>query len=59
MMNLKPFAFILLSLFINSCGNNKNDEKNLFSIDTSALKQVYQLDERVNLVLKNENKESI
>lgn len=59
MMNLKPFAFILLSLFINSCGNNKNDEKNLFSIDTSALKQVYQLDERVNLVLKNENKETI
>lgn len=59
MMNLKPFAFILLSLFINSCGNNKNDEKNLFSIDTSALKQVYQLNERVNLVLKNENNETI
>ncbi|NHN26733.1 glutaminyl-peptide cyclotransferase [Flavobacterium jejuense] len=59
MMNLKPFAFILLSLFINSCGNKNNDEKKIFSIDTSALKQVYQLDESVNLIIKNEENKTI
>lgn len=59
MMNLKPFAFILLSLFINSCGDKNNDEKKIFSIDTSALKQVYQLDESVNLVIKNEENKAI
>ncbi|VXB54731.1 Glutamine cyclotransferase [Flavobacterium sp. 9AF] len=59
MMNLKPFAFILLSIFIHSCGNDKNIEKNLFSIDTSSLKQVYQLDEQVDLIIKNEKNETI
>ena len=59
MMNLKPFAFILLSLFINSCGDKNNDEKKLFSIDTSTLKQVYQLDESINLVIKNEQNKTI
>lgn len=58
-MNLKPFAFILLSLFINSCGGDKNNGKNLFSIDTSKLKQVYQLNESLDLVLKNQKDKKI
>ena len=58
-MNLKPFTFILLSFFINSCKDDKNNEENLFSIDTTALKQVYQLDESLNLAIINNKNESI
>ncbi len=58
-MNVKPFAIILLSIFINSCGDKKNDEKNLFSVDTSALKQVYQLNESLELAVKNEESKKI
>lgn len=58
-MNIKSFAIILLSIFINSCGDKKNDEKNLFSVDTSALKQVYQLNESLELAVKNEESKNI
>ena len=58
-MNLKPFTFILLSFFINSCNDDKNNEENSFSIDTTALKQVYQLDESLDLALINNKNESI
>lgn len=59
MRNLKLFAFILLSISIISCDDEKKDLKSFFSIDTSALKQVYELNEGVNLSIKNDKNKTI
>ncbi len=59
MKKYKLLAFTVLSTLIISCGDTKKDEKKLFSIDTSALKQVYLLNESLNLTLKNDKSKII
>lgn len=54
MIQFKLFAFTTLSLAVMSCEKDKNELKNNFSIDTSALKQVYTLNESINLQVKND-----
>jgi len=55
MLKVKLFVITLLSLLINSCENDEN----LFLIDTSILKQVYQLDEDISLAIKNDKNKTI
>ncbi len=52
-------AFILLGALVVSCGDTEKDKKNLFSIDTSGLKQQYQPQETLPLQVTNANKEAI
>lgn len=52
-------AFILLGLAIVSCGDNEKEKNNLFSIDTSVLKQQYKPNENLQIVLKNEKNKTI
>lgn len=57
MKKYNAFAFILLSSFFFSCDNGKKNEENLFSLDTTDLKEVYQPNESLGLGIKNaENK---
>ncbi len=57
MKKYNAFAFILLSSFFFSCDNGKKNEENLFSLDTTDLKEVYQPKESLGLGIKNaENK---
>ena len=57
MKNYNALAFILLSSFFFSCDKEKNNEKILFSIDTTGLKEVYQPQETLPLGITNiENK---
>ena len=58
MLHIKSLTIITLSLLIGSCEGDKNGKNNLFSIDTSVLKQVYKPNESADFVLKNE-KENI
>ncbi|AWM12496.1 glutamine cyclotransferase [Flavobacterium sediminis] len=53
MIHFKLFAFTALSVAVLSCEKDKNELKNNFSIDTSHLKQVYSLNESINLQVKN------
>lgn len=55
----KLLAFILLGSIIVSCGDNEKDKKNLFSIDSSALKATYLPHETLSLQLKNEKSKAI
>lgn len=55
----KLLAFILLGTIITSCREDKNGKKNLFSIDSAALKDVYQPQESISLLLKNEKSKTI
>jgi glutamine cyclotransferase len=59
MYKYKIFSFIGLTILSISCGGDKNDAKNLFSIDTSAMKQAYNPSESIDLALKNENNKTI
>ena len=59
MAKFKLLAIITLSVIINSCGDDKNAQKNIFSIDTSALKQVYQPNESTNFAVLNIEKKKI
>lgn len=54
MLNSKLFAFISLAIMTNACNDEKNNLKDAFSIDTSNLKQVYELSESIELKVKNE-----
>jgi len=58
MFKYKLFSFIVLGSILSSCGDSKND-KNLFSIDTSVLKQAYNPSENIDLKLKNEQNKTI
>jgi len=55
----KLLAFILLGGLMISCGDSEIDKKNLFSIDSSALKANYQTTETVSLLLKNEKNKPV
>ena len=59
MFQFKLFTFITLGLIISSCEGNKNDLNNLFSIDTTSLKQIYQQNESVNFTLTNVKNKTI
>ena len=52
-------AFILLGAAVVSCGDGDKDKNNLFSIDTTGLKQQYQPQETLPLSVTNANKEAI
>lgn len=54
MLNSKLFAFISLAIMTNACNDEKNNLKDAFSIDTSNLKQVYELSESIELKVKND-----
>ena len=54
MLNGKLFAFISLAIIANSCDEEKNKLKDAFSIDTTNLKQVYELSESIDLKVKND-----
>ena len=59
MFKYKVFSFIGLTILSISCGGDKNDEKNIFSIDTSAMMQAYNPSQSVDLALKNEKNKVI
>ncbi|MEQ3662756.1 MAG: glutaminyl-peptide cyclotransferase, partial [Flavobacterium sp.] len=59
MLYIKSLTVITLSLLIGSCEGDKNEKNNLFSIDTSILKQVYQPNESADFVIKNEKAKKI
>jgi glutaminyl-peptide cyclotransferase len=59
MKKYKLLVFMLLTAFINSCGDDKNNKKNLFSIDESAFKVLYHTDDALSLTVKNENNKKI
>ncbi len=52
-------AVILLGAAAVNCDGSKNSEKNLFSLDTSVLKQKYQLQESLSLGIINKENEEI
>lgn len=55
----KALAFILLGTAVLSCGDDEKEKNNLFSIDTSAMKQHYQPQESVSLSLVNAKNKAI
>jgi len=55
----KLLAFICLGILLTNCEDDKNALNNLFSIDSSTLKQVYELNDNINLVIKNEQEKKI
>jgi glutaminyl-peptide cyclotransferase len=59
MIKYNLFAFMTLVSFFMSCNDTKNNNKNLFSIDSEQFKLMYHNDETVNLFVKNENKKTI
>ncbi|MFC4740383.1 glutaminyl-peptide cyclotransferase [Flavobacterium ponti] len=59
MFKYKVFSFIGLTILSISCGEDKNDEKNNFSIDTSAMMQAYNPSQSVDLGIKNEESKVI
>ena len=59
MLKVKLFAFIVLSVVSSACKEDENELKKLFSFDASHLKQVYKLEESVDLVLSNEKNKTI
>jgi glutamine cyclotransferase len=59
MSYFKLLTIISLATFLNSCDGIKKDEKKLFSIDTAALKQVYQPNEAANFAVLNIEKKNI
>lgn len=58
MLKYKALIFISLTFLSISC-NDKNDLKNLFSIDTSSMKQAYNPTESIDLSLKNDKNKPI
>lgn len=59
MKTLKVLAFISLTVALHSCGDPNKNEKNLFRIDTSGMKQQYQPQDPLNLSLVNEKNKEI
>jgi glutamine cyclotransferase len=59
MLKLKLFAFIVLSVISNSCKDDENALKNLFSIENTTLKPILKLEESIDLVLQNKENKSI
>jgi glutamine cyclotransferase len=59
MIKYKLFVFIGLTVLSTSCGGDKNDVKNIFSIDTSVMKQAYNPSESIDLKLKNKKNKII
>ena len=59
MIKYKLLAFIGLTVLLISCGGDKNDTNNVFSIDTSVMKQAYNPSESIDLSLKNEKNKTI
>jgi len=59
MKTLKLFAFISLGFLFSNCEDDKNALNNLFSIDTSQLKQVYALEDAIILTIKNDQNKEI
>ena len=59
MKTLKLFAFISLGFIFSNCEDDKNTLNNLFSIDTSQLKQVYALEDEIILSVKNDQNKAV
>ncbi len=59
MFKLKLFAFIALGVISNSCKEDENALKNLFSIENATLKPILKLEESVDLVLQNKENKNI
>ena len=59
MKKYKLLVFISLTTLLNSCGGDKNNNKNLFSIDESTFKVLYHTDDTLSLTIKNDNSKKI
>lgn len=59
MLKLKLFAFIVLGVISNSCKDDENALKKLFSIENTTLKPILKLEESIDLVLQNKENKSI
>jgi glutamine cyclotransferase len=59
MLKLKLFAFIVLCVISNSCKDDENALKKLFSIENTTLKPILKLEESIDLVLQNKENKSI
>ena len=59
MFKLKLFAFIALGVISNSCKEDENALKNLFSIENASIKPILKLEESINLVLQNKENKTI
>jgi glutamine cyclotransferase len=59
MLKLKLFAFIALGVISNSCKDDENALKNLFSIENASIKPILKLEESINLVLQNKENKTI
>ena len=59
MFKLKLFAFIALGVISNSCKEDENTLKNLFSIENASIKPILKLEESIDLVLQNKENKTI
>ncbi len=59
MFKLKLFAFIALGVISNSCKDDENALKNLFSIENASIKPILKLEESIDLVLQNKENKTI
>ncbi len=59
MLKLKLFAFIALGVISNSCKDDENALKNLFSIENASIKPILKLEESIDLVLQNKENKTI
>lgn len=59
MLKLKLFAFIALGIISNSCKEDENALKNLFSIENASIKPILKLEESIDLVLQNKENKTI
>ncbi|MBP6091886.1 MAG: glutaminyl-peptide cyclotransferase [Crocinitomicaceae bacterium] len=59
MFKLKLFAFIALGVISNSCKEDENALKNLFSIENASIKPILKIEESIDLVLQNKENKSI
>jgi glutamine cyclotransferase len=59
MLKLKLFAFIVLCVISNSCKDDENALKKLFSIENTTLKPILKLEESIDLVLQNKENKNI
>jgi len=59
MLKVKLFAFIVLGVISNSCKEDENALKNLFSIENPTIKPILKLEESIDLVLQNKENKTI
>jgi glutamine cyclotransferase len=59
MLKLKLLAFIALGIISNSCKEDENALKNLFSIENASIKPILKLEESIDLVLQNKENKTI